>query len=471
MMRMKSLNYRTVAELSEAIRNRDVSSVEVTEAVLDQIERTNKTLNAYTTVATDQALAAAHAMDQALAAGFNFGPLHGIPVAVKDLYETKNLRTTGGGRILTDYVPKEDATTVARLRRAGAVIVGKTNTHEYAYGYTTENPHYGPTRNPWNTSRIPGGSSGGSGAAVAAGSAPAALGTDTGGSIRVPSSFCGITGLKPTYGRVSRKGVLPLAWSLDHAGPMVQTAEDAALMMNVLAGYDPADPASADVTVLDYAGRLDRDIRGLRMGIPRNHFFDRIDPEVLTAVREAIHVLEGLGGIPLEVDLPHMGQAVSAWLAILLAEASSIHERDIRKRPADYGDDVRLYLEEGVLEGATTYVKGQRVRQLLVQGFREAMAGVDVLLTPATAIPAPRLGESVVEIGSEKEELFLTLARISSPFDMTGLPALSVPCGFTKSGLPIGLQVVGPPFREEVVLHVGHAYQQVTDWHRRHPVV
>ena len=470
-MRMRSLDYGTVAELSEAIRNHDVSSVEITKAVLNQIERTNKALNAYTLIAADQALAAAQAMDQALAAGFNFGPLHGIPVAVKDLYETKDLRTTGGGRILADYVPKEDATTVARLRRSGAVIVGKTNTHEYAYGYTTENPHYGPTRNPWDTSRIPGGSSGGSGAAVAAGSAPAALGTDTGGSIRVPSSFCGITGLKPTYGRVSRKGVLPLAWSLDHAGPMVHTAEDAALMMNVLAGYDPADPASADVPVPDHTGRLDRDIRGLRLGIPRNHFFDRIDPEVLTAVREAIQVLEGLGGIPVEVDLSHMGQAVSAWLAILLAEASSIHERDIRKRPADYGDDVRLYLEEGVLEGATTYVKGQRVRQLLVQGFREAMAGVDVLLTPATAVPAPKLGESAVEVGGEKEQLFLTLARISSPFDMTGLPALSVPCGFSQSGLPIGLQVVGHPFREDVVVQVGHAYQQVTDWHRRHPMV
>ena len=466
-----ALYYRTLADLAEDIRTRSVSSVELTRALLDRIRATNDAINAYTTVAPEQALAAARAMDDALAAGYDFGPLHGIPISVKDLYETRGLRTTGGGRLLADYIPKDDATSVARLRQSGAVIIGKTNTHEYAYGYTTENPHYGDTRNPWDRQRIAGGSSGGSGAAVAAGSAVVALGSDTGGSIRVPASFCGISGLKPTYGRVSRKGVVALAWSLDHAGPMVRTAEDAAIVMNVMAGYDRLDPASADVPVPDYTARLRRDLRGLRLGIARNHFFDRIDREVEQAVRAAIRVLEGMGAIPIEISLPHMEHAVPAWLAILLAEASSFHERDIRVRPTEYGEDCRLYLEEGMLEGATTYLKGQRVRQALVEGFREAMAEVDVLITPATAIPASRLRESAVEINGVREELFLTLARISSPFDMTGLPALAVPCGFTRGGLPIGLQIVGHPFREDVVLQVGHAYQQATDWLSRHPVI
>jgi aspartyl-tRNA(Asn)/glutamyl-tRNA(Gln) amidotransferase subunit A len=251
---------------------------------------------------------------------------------------------------------------------------------------------------------------------------------------------------------------------------MVRTAEDAALMMNVLAGYDPADPASAEEPVPDYTARLRKDIRGLRIGIPRDHFFERIGAEVLQAVQGAIRNLEGLGAIPIEVDLPLMEYAVSAWLAILLAEASSFHERDIRTRPTDYGDDVRLYLEEGMFETATTYLKGQRVRRALVEGFRRAMADVDVLVTPATAVPAPKLGESVIQINGETEPLFLTLARISAPLDMTGLPALSVPCGFTKTGLPIGLQIVGHPFQEEVVLQAGYAYQQATDWLSKTPL-
>ncbi len=470
-MNAESLYYMTAAQLSEAIKRREVSSVEITKSLLDRIDKTNGAINAYVSIAADEALTAARAMDEALSAGYYFGPLHGIPVSVKDLYETKGLRTAGGGRILANNVPDEDATSVARLRRGGAVIVGKTNTHEYAYGYTTENPHYGATRNPWDTTRIAGGSSGGSGAAVAAGSAVVALGTDTGGSIRVPSSFCGITGLKPTYGRVSRKGVLPLSWSLDHAGPMVRSASDVAIVMNVMAGDDPADPASADVPVPNFASRLNRDIRGLRMGIPKNHFFDRIDPEVLKAVQVAIKVLEGLGAISIEVNFPHMEQAVSAWLAILLAEASSIHERDIRQRPADYGEDVRLYLEEGELVAAGRYLKGQRIRRLLVEGFRETMAGVDVVITPATAVPATKLGESVVTIDGEEEELFRILARISSPFDMTGLPALALPCGLTKRGLPVGLQIVGHPFAEDVVLQVGHAFEQATDWSKRRPTI
>jgi aspartyl-tRNA(Asn)/glutamyl-tRNA(Gln) amidotransferase subunit A len=461
----------TATQLSEAIKRREVSSVEITESLLDRINKTNGAINAYVSIPADEALAAARAMDEALSAGYYFGPLHGIPVSVKDLYETKGLRTAGGGRILANYVPDEDATSVARLRRSGAVIVGKTNTHEYAYGYTTENPHYGATRNPWDATRIAGGSSGGSGAAVAARSAIVALGTDTGGSIRVPSSFCGISGLKPTYGRVSRKGVLPLSWSLDHAGPMVRSASDAALVMNVIAGYDPADPASADVPVHNFASRLNRDIRGLRMGIPKNHFFDRIDPEVLKAVQAAIKILEDLGAISIEVNFPYMEQAVSAWLAILLAEASSIHEQDIRQRPEDYGEDVRLYLEEGELVAAGRYLKGQRIRRLLVEGFRDAMAGVDVIITPATAVPATKLGESVVTIDGKEEELFRVLARISSPFDMTGLPALALPCGLTKRGLPVGLQIVGHPFAEDVVLQIGHAYEQATDWSKRRPTM
>jgi aspartyl-tRNA(Asn)/glutamyl-tRNA(Gln) amidotransferase subunit A len=354
------------------------------------------------------------------------------------------------------------------LRAAGAIVVGKTNTHEYAYGYTTENPHFGDTRNPWDHNRIAGGSSGGSGAAIAAGSALGALGSDTGGSIRVPASFCGIVGLKPTYGRVSRVGLSPLAWSLDHAGPMGRSVPDVAAMLEVIAGHDPVDPTSAIVPVPACPVRGDDDLSSVRIGVPA-HFFEGVDAEVEALVRAALDALEELGARCVEMTLPHVDDAVDAWLTILLSEAASIHEQDIRQRPDLYGDDVRLYLEEGMLIPATLYLKAQRIRRSMTEGFRAAMGDIDLLATPATALPAPLLGEAVVDIAGNSELLFRALARISSPFDMTGLPALSVPCGFTTNGLPVGLQLVTRPFAEPLVLRVGAAYETSQEWASRRP--
>jgi aspartyl-tRNA(Asn)/glutamyl-tRNA(Gln) amidotransferase subunit A len=458
---------QTVAGLQRALRAGELSSREAVQGILNRIEETESAINAYVMVAGEEALAAADALDDALAAASDFGPLHGIPVAVKDLFDTKGMRTAGGGMLDPERVPEEDATAVARLRRAGAVIVGKTNTHEYAYGYTTENPHYGTTHNPWDTTRIAGGSSGGSGASLAAGSAVAALGSDTGGSIRVPASFCGIAGIKPTYGRVSKKGVFPLAWSLDHAGPMATTVRDLAILLGVIAGFDPGDPTSVRRDVPDYTASLTGDIRGVRVGVPANHFFDRVEPEVRDGVHGAIAKLEELGAIPIEVTIADLEGAVSAWLAILLSEATSIHEQDLRVRPEVYGDDVRLYLEEGTLVPASMYLKAQRVRTRMVRAFGEAMQQVDVLATPATALVATPCEQPEIEIDGEQEALFHALARISSPFDMTGLPAASIPCGFTTGGLPIGLQLVGHAYAEETVLRVADAYEQATEWSRR----
>jgi len=463
------LVHAPLVDVSALIAGGQASSLEITDALLARIEQTEPTVNAYIDVLADSARRAARAADAVLASGHRLGPLHGVPVSVKDIFDVAGTVNTGGGRLAGSRTATADAPAVARLRAAGAVIVGKTNLHEYAYGYTTENPHYGPTRNPWDPTRMAGGSSGGSAAAVACGSAILALGTDTGGSIRVPSSFCGTVGIKPTYGRVSRRGVLPLAWSLDHAGPIGRTVRDVALALEVMAGYDPQDPASADRAVPAMAGEREYDLAGVRVGVPSNHFFDGIQPTVLSAVRAAIDALSELGATLVEVTIPAVEHTVSAWLAILLAEAAAAHERDLWARPDLYGADVRLYLEQGALVPAVTYLRAQRVRGEIVAAFRRAMVGVDVLATPATAMTAPQLGTVELELGEESEELFHALARISAPFDVTGLPAISLPCGADEHGLPIGLQLVGHAFDEPMILRVADAYEQRGDWHGRHP--
>jgi aspartyl-tRNA(Asn)/glutamyl-tRNA(Gln) amidotransferase subunit A len=457
----------TVATTAAAIASGERSSREVVEALLRRIDETEPVLNAYVLVAADEALLAARALDDLRSARCELGPLHGVPISVKDLYATRGMETAAGGTLLRGHVPDEDAEAVARLRQAGAIVIGKTNTHEYAYGYTTENPHFGATRNPWDTGRIAGGSSGGSGASVAAGSAIAALGSDTGGSIRVPAAFCGIAGIKPTYGRVSRRGVVPLSWSLDHAGPMARTSEDLAILLAVLAGFDRRDPASADEPVPDYRAALDGELDGVRVGVPANHFFEPIDDEVGDAVEAAILELEKLGARRRAVRITHLDSAVGAWLTILLCEAASFHERDLRDRPEAYGEDVRLYLEQGTLVSALAYLKAQRLRAQLVAAFRKAMRDLDVLVVPTTPLAAPPLATPTVRVGGQDEPLFLALARTCSPLDMVGLPAASTPCGFTTNNLPIGLQVVGHPFREDVVLRVTAAYERATQWLRR----
>ncbi|HXG41959.1 MAG TPA: amidase [Dehalococcoidia bacterium] len=461
-MSVPALPVRTLAEASQLLARRELSPLELTESCLRRIEALEPHLNAFITVTAEEALAAARKAQEELARGQRRGPLHGIPVAVKDLFWTAGVRTTAGSKVLAGSVPQEDATVVARLRRAGAVLLGKLNLHEFAFGATSVNPHYGPVRNPWDMGRIAGGSSGGSGAAVAAGECLAALGTDTGGSIRIPSALCGITGLKPTFGRVSTYGVIPLAWSLDCVGPMCRTAEDCALVLAAIAGPDAHDRSAARVPVPDYAAHLGEGVKGLRIGVPREHFFQGVAGEVEAAVRRALEVLSELGAQVLEVSLPHMAVVPQAAGTITLVEALAYHLPWLRERPQDYGQDVRLRLEMAALYPAVAYVQAQRVRTATVEAWRDLWQEIDLLATPTTPVVAPPL---------EGAELPATLALIrnTNPFNLSGQPAISLPCGFDGSGLPIGLQLVGRWWDEGTVLRVAHAYQRATDWHLRWP--
>lgn len=458
----------TVAHASHAIQAREISPVELTDAYLRRIEQLNPRINAYITVTAERARADAKRATEELSAGRSRGPLHGIPVALKDLYETAGIRTTGGGKIHADHIPAADCTAARRLRDAGTILLGKLNTHEYAYGGTTNNPHYGATRNPWNLEHIPGGSSGGSGAAIAAGLATATLGTDTGGSIRMPASACGVVGMKPTYGRVSKAGVLPLSYLFDHAGPLTRTVEDAALLLNAIAGYDPLDPTTVRTPTEDYTAQLHGDLKGLRIGIPRAYFYDHLEDGIAGPVEEAISTLRRLGADVHDVAISGAAEGVGAVFALVLAEAQEIHADALRTRPGDFGADVRALLTSPPPEGAALML-GLRARDALCVSVRNALESVDLLVTPTSPIVAARIGQETVRYGGMEESILLAMIRCTAPFNATGLPALSVPCGFTPAGLPIGLQIVGRSFDESTVLRAGHAYEQATDWHLRRP--
>ncbi len=459
----------TISELSKLLRKKEISPVEVTTAFLKRINQLDGRMNAYITVLEDQAMRSSREVERAIVSGNYLGPLHGVPVAVKDLFMTEGIRTTAGSKILADFVPEDDSTVVRRLKDAGAIIIGKTNLHEFAYGPTNDNPHYGATRNPWDTERIPGGSSGGSAAAVAACLCGGALGSDTGGSIRIPASLCGIVGLKPTYGRVSRFGTIPLAWSLDHMGPMARSVEDSALILKAIAGSDVKDPTSSDAPVPDYARAIGKTVRGLKVGIPKEHFFEDMDGEIRDRVRQAIAVLQGLGVATKEVSLPYAKYSGTVLWIIVGAEASSYHETFFRTRAEEYGRDVRANLEIAQFILAAHYLKAQRVRRLLREQVLNALREVDVIVSPTTPFAAPRIGERTVKIGDRETRVMGGLDRFTCPFNLTGLPAISLPCGFTSSGLPIGLQIAGRPFDEETLLKVASAYEANTDWHQRRP--
>jgi aspartyl-tRNA(Asn)/glutamyl-tRNA(Gln) amidotransferase subunit A len=402
-------------------------------------------------------------------AGEALGPLHGVPVGLKDLYCTKGVKTTGGSRILGDWVPAEDATVVTRLQAAGAITLGKLNMHEFAYGPEGINVHYGTSWNPWDraTHRICGGSSSGSGAAVAAGLCPGALGSDTGGSIRIPSSLCGLTGIKPTYGRVSRAGVLPLAWSLDHVGPMCRSAADCALMLGAMAGYDPRDPSTSVLPVPDFAAALTGQVKGLRIGLLRRSFLESAGAPQRQAVEQAVKALETLGASVQEVTLEQMRYAAGAAAAVISAESYAYHEPWIKTRAAEYGPDVRERLLVGAFVSGSEYLKGQRVRRLIRDEMDRTLAGVDVLIAPTLPIAATPVDARAVDIDGQTHPVRPSLVRYTRPFNVSGHPAASVPCGFTAEGLPIGMQVIGRPFDEATVLRVADAYQRVTDWHAR----
>ncbi len=460
----------SIAEAASMIRRREISPVELVEAVLDQIQAVDSRVGSFITVLGEQALEVARAAERMITAGYYLGPLQGVPIGLKDNIYTQGVRTTAGSKILADLIPDEDATVTARLRQAGAIIVGKLNMHEFAWGGTTDNPHYGTTRNPWDLSRFPAGSSGGSGAAVAARECLGALGTDTGGSIRLPAAVNGITGIRPTQGRVSNYNVVPLAWTMDTVGPMCRTARDCALMFQAIAGRDPRDPGSANVPVPDYIAELGHGISGERIGVVSDYFFGHVQPDVRAAVRGAIETLERAGATVVEVAIEHLEGNISAQLTVESCEPSSYHQLWLRERPQDYGDDVRTLLELGELYLATHYIQAQRYRTLLRRQFLDAFRDVDIFISPTLPFVATPIGETKVVIEDGREEMMLmVIMQFTGLPSLTGLPAISVPCGFSREGLPIGMQIIGRPFDEARLFRVADAYQALTDWHRRAP--
>lgn len=389
-------------------------------------------------------------------------PLCGIPIAVKDLYNTKGILTTSGSKFFADYIPTEDAFVVEKIKKAGAHIIGKTNTHEIALGVTNNNPHFGACRNPWDITRTPGGSSGGSAVAVATGMALAALGTDTGGSIRIPAALCGVVGLKPTYGRVSLRGILPLSWNLDHAGPITNSVEDAALMLQVMGGYDSEDPVSAKTLPGDYSSHMRDSIKGRKIAFGIGQFLEEsTDPEILSAVREAMNVLEDQGAIIEELNMDFLREAALANALMTQADGAAFHRERLKEHPDWFGADVRQRLETGAGFTSSEYALARRTQVEVKRRCELLFEEYDILITPTTPISAPVLeGENAVERARQ-------LTRFTAPFNLTGLPALSVPCGLTQEELPIGMQIVSRAWNESGVLRIGYAYQQATDWHKK----
>jgi aspartyl-tRNA(Asn)/glutamyl-tRNA(Gln) amidotransferase subunit A len=456
----------TLQQVSELIRKKSASPVELTEECLKRIDKLNPALNAYITVMREQALAQARELESERQSGKWRGPLHGVPIGLKDLIDTAGVRTTAASAIYANRVPSEDAEVVRRLKAQGAVLIGKLNMHEFAYGGTSVPSHYGPVHNPWKLEYIAGGSSGGSAAAVAAGMCYGALGSDTGGSIRQPAAYCGIAGLKPTYGRVSTRGVIPLSWSLDHIGPMCRTVADSALLLGAIAGYDPQEISSVDAPVPDYTRALREKVSGLRLGIPRALFFENIDPEIQSAVNKAIDVLAKMTAGAHDVKLPAYGT-----LPIVGAEAYAYHAAYLAKTPELYQPSTRERLEGGAKVTAVDYIQARRELDRLRRAVREVFSTIDLLITPTTPISPSTIAESANPPVPPPPGGTTFSLRNTSPFDIYGLPTISIPCGFTNSGLPIGVQISGAPFAELQVLALAHAYEQATEWHTRRPEI
>ena len=465
------LCYMSAGDLARLIRDRQVSPVEVIDAHLARIEATEPTLNSFITLLPDHAREAARRAETQIQAGNYRGPLHGIPVGLKDLFNTAGVRTTSGSRILDNFIPTEDCTVAARFQQAGAILLGKLNMHQFAYGPTGENFDYGHMHNPWNPELVTGGSSGGSGSAAAAGQCTITMGSDTGGSVRIPAALCGIVGLKPTYGLVSRAGLTPLSWRLDHPGPMVRTVEDAALTMNVIAGHDPADPATTTREVPDYTGALTGSVEGLRIGVVRDYFDAPLDSEVETAVRAAIAQLSEMGATVTEVSLPMFADAQAISGTILMSEAAAYH-RDLLARDGDkLTPSVRLRLEAGLFVSAADYLKAQQARARFNYEMAQLLREVDLLAGPGEPITAPPILATEVEIEERTVGTVGALTQYTRPYNISGTPAISVPCGFSQAGMPIGLQLAGRAFDEVAVLRAAHAYEQATGWHTRRPPV
>ncbi|MEU6389660.1 amidase [Streptomyces sp. NPDC046939] len=452
----------TLTAAADAIRTRRLSPVELVDSVLDRVEEVEPRLRAYVTVTAERARRAARAAERDIAAGRLRGPLHGIPMGLKDLIDVAGTATSASSRVRDGHRARADSTVAARLAAAGALLLGKTHTHEFAYGLTTPQ-----TSNAWDTGRVAGGSSGGSAVAVAAGAATFALGTDTGGSIRVPAALNGVVGLKPTYGLVPRHGVTPLSWSLDHVGPITRTVEDAGLVLTALTGHDPRDPASLPTPPTEYRPREDTDLTGIRVGVPRTYYFDHVDPEVEAAVRHAVGQLRALGARPVEVDVPMARYIQAVHWGLMVPEATSYHENTLRTVPELYQDDVRLLLEAGALMTADDYLRAQRARTRMRQEWAHLWREVDVVAAPSVPATAVEAGQATLTwADGTVEGVSDTYVRLSSPANITGAPSLSVPVGHDAAGLPIGMQLIGRPLGETVLLRVGHAYEQTRPAHR-----
>ena len=463
--------YMGAGDLSKLVQSKEISPVEIIEAHLTRIDATEPVLNSFITLLADQARKSARQAEKDIQAGRYKGPLHGIPVALKDLYNTGGVRTTSGSRILDTFIPTEDCTVAAKFHQAGAILLGKLNMHQFAYGPTGENPDYGHMHNPWNPDMVTGGSSGGSGSAAAAGQCTITTGSDTGGSIRIPAALCGIVGLKPTYGLVSRYGLSALSWSLDHPGPMTRTVEDTAITMNVIAGHDPKDVASAKVDIPDYTSALTGDVKGLRIGIVKEYFEAPLDPQVRKAVMDAISLLESMGAEIKEVSYPMFNQSQAISSTVLMAEATAYHRDLLEKDGHQLYEPVRQRLEAGLFISAAEYLRAQQARSIFDQQGRRLLDEVDLLAGPTEPVTAPEILASKVMAGEQEVGVVGALTQYTRPYNINGFPAISVPCGFSDDGMPIGLQLAGRPFDELTVLRAAHAYEQANDWHTRRPPI
>src|SRR5438067_11148439 len=457
--------FLTIAELNRLYRRRELSPVEVTKALLARIAAHDGGLHSFLLVTEEAALAEAAAAERELMAGTRRGPMHGIPYALKDIIETAGIPTTGHSKLRQDYVPTADAEIVTRLKAGGGILMGKLATWEFALGGPSFDLPWPPARNPWNPDHLPGGSSSGAGAAVAAGFVPGAIGTDTGGSIRGPAALCGIAGIKPTYGRVSRRGVFPNTFSMDHCGPLCRSAEDIALFLHVIAGFDPDDPGSEDVPVPDYAATLNDGVRGLRLGVVEEWYKGAPHPDVPPAVDAAVEVLRGLGAVVEPVKLSSLRDYTDCKTTISAVVPFAIHEHDLRTRPQDFGRILRNRVLPGALIRGEDYLEALRWRTSLAQEQAQALQRVDAFITAAALNVADRADPNA-------PDRLVSAPSITMPFSVGGLPAIASPCGFSKAdGLPLSLQIAAAPFAEATVLRIAHAYQQATDWHKRHPVL
>ena len=450
----------------EQLHRREYSALELTEACLRQIARLNPTFNAFITPMIEQAVMASMQTDVLLnnqSSNLDELPLLGIPLGLKDLVNMAGVPTTAGSKFFADHLPDVDATIVSKLKHSGGVILGKTNLHEIALGVTGANPHYGTVKNPWDSSRISGGSSSGSAVAVSLGMCLAAVGTDTGGSIRIPAALCGVVGLKPTYGRISLCGIIPLSWNLDHVGPLTRTVRDAAWMLSMMAGYDPGDPASTDIPVEDYLGHLEGGVDGRRVALAKGKYVEEADPEVLVAVKQAAQVFLDLGAQVEEVDLSWLEELALANSQMTQADGAAFHRERLTKHPDWFGADVLQRLQNGAALSSSEYALARRTQAEGRRRFEIFFNKFDLLLLPTIPILAPLI-ENAGAIQAARQ-----LTRLTSPFNLIGLPALSVPCGFTKIGLPVGLQIVSRQWGEAMILQAGHAFEQATEWWHHHP--